>query len=156
VTTVITTTGGETIVVTHDTNLPRPYSLGFRVQGSRGIWTADNRSIYIEGVSPEPHRWEPFERYQEEYEHPLWRRYYDESQGAGHGGMDFFVVHAFIESLKRRVPPPIDVYDAASWSAISPLSEQSIAMGGEPVRFPDFTRGKWVTRRSSFAPTDEY
>jgi predicted dehydrogenase len=156
VTTVIKTARGETIVVSHDTNLPRPYSLNFRVQGTRGLWMVDNRSIYLEGVSPEPHRWEPFETYQLQYEHPLWKRYAAESEGAGHGGMDFFVMHAFIESVKRQVPPPIDIYDAATWSVISPLSEQSIAMGSRPVRFPDFTRGRWVTRRSSFATNDEF
>ena len=156
VTTVIKTANDETVLVSYDTNLPRPYSLNFRVQGTRGLWMHDNRSIYIEGVSSEPHRWEPFDKYQQEYDHPLWKRYEAESEGAGHGGMDFFVVHAFIESVKRGVRPPVDVYDAASWSVISPLSEQSIATGSEPVRFPDFTRGKWVTRRSSFARSDEF
>lgn len=156
VTTVIRTSREETIVVSHDTNLPRPYSLNFRVQGTRGLWMVDNRSIYLEGTSPEPHRWEPFDTYQEEYDHPLWRRYSEESEGAGHGGMDFFVMHAFIESIKRGVSPPIDVYDAAAWSVISPLSEQSIASGNAPIRFPDFTRGRWLTRRSTFAMTDEF
>jgi len=156
VTTMIHTADGETVVVTHDTNLPRPYSLGFRVQGTRGIWMADNRSIYIEGVSPEPHRWEPFETYQLAYDHRLWRRWSGDAEGAGHGGMDFFVVHAFVESVKRRVPPPIDVYDAATWSAISSLSEASIARGGALVDFPDFTRGRWVKNRRAFAEGDEY
>ncbi len=156
VTTVIKCANGETIMLSHDTNLPRPYSLNFRVQGTRGIWMSDNRSIYIEDLSPEPDSWEPFDNYAEQYDHPLWTRYTSESEGAGHGGMDFFVVHAFIESVKRRVPPPIDVYEAASWSVVSPLSEQSIATGSSPVQFPDFTRGRWSKRTSSFAFTDEY
>ncbi len=155
VTTLIRTTNGETVMVSHDTNLPRPYSLGFRVQGTKGLWMDDNRSIYVEGVS-DPHRWEPFAPYQERYDHPLWQRYEGEATGAGHGGMDFFVVHAFVESVKRRVPPPIDVYSAAAWSVISPLSEQSIALGSAPVEFPDFTRGRWVTRRHTFGTTDEF
>jgi predicted dehydrogenase len=156
VTTVIKCAGGETIVVSHDTNLPRPYSLMFRVQGTNGLWMNDGRTIYIEGVSPESHRWEPFATYQEAYDHPLWKRYEDRAAGSGHGGMDFFVVNAFVESVKRGVEPPIDVYDAAAWSVISPLSEQSIAMGSAPVRFPDFTGGKWVTRRKIFGLSDEY
>jgi predicted dehydrogenase len=156
VTTMINCAGGETILVSHDTNLPRPYSLNFRVQGTRGLWMVDGDSIYIEGVSPEAHRWEPFEKYQDEFDHPLWRRFEDRAAGAGHGGMDFFVVHAFIECVKRGVEPPIDVYDAAAWSVISPLSEQSIAMGSEPMRFPDFTRGKWVTRRKVFGLSEEF
>ncbi|UCD24342.1 MAG: Gfo/Idh/MocA family oxidoreductase [Gemmatimonadota bacterium] len=156
VTTVIKCANGETIMLSHDTNLPRPYSLNFRVQGTNGIWMSDNRSIYLEGISPEPHHWEPFSNYSDQYDHPLWKRYTAESEGAGHGGMDFFVVHAFIESVKRQVPPPIDVYDAASWSVISPLSERSIATGSSPQHFPDFTRGEWSRRASSFAFTDEF
>jgi predicted dehydrogenase len=156
VTTVIKCANGETIMLSHDTNLPRPYSLNFRVQGTKGIWMSDNRSIYLEGVSPEAHSWEPFSNYSEHYDHPLWQRYTSESEGAGHGGMDFFVVHAFVESVKRQVPPPIDVYEAAAWSVISPLSERSIATGSTPQHFPDFTRGTWSTRVSEFAWGDSH
>jgi len=151
VTTVITTANGESVILSHDTNLPRPYSLNFRVQGTRGLWMVDNRSIYLEGVSPEPHRWEPFETYQTQYEHPLWQKYAIDAEGGGHGGMDFFVMHAFVESVKRGHPTPLDVYDAAAWSVIGPLSERSIAMGNHPVAFPDFTGGIWATRTPLFA-----
>jgi hypothetical protein len=70
--------------------------------------------------------------------------------------MDFFVVHAFIESIKRKTPTPMDVYDAAAWSAITPLSEQSIELGNATVAFPDFTGGQWMYRKSSFGLSDEY
>jgi len=156
VTTVIKTARDETIVVSHDTNLPRPYSLMFRIQGTRGLWLKDNDSIYIEGRSPEEHEWEPFAPYQQEFDHPLWKRYGEQAEGAGHGGMDFFVTHAFIESVKRKVSPPLDVYDAAAWSAITPLSEQSITQGSAPMQFPDFTKGKWQTRKPVFALDDDF
>ncbi|MBT8462826.1 MAG: Gfo/Idh/MocA family oxidoreductase [Gemmatimonadetes bacterium] len=156
VTTMIQTRNGETIMVSHDTNLPRPYSLAFRVQGTRGLWMNDNRSIYIEGVSPEAHRWEPFAGYQEKYDHPLWKRYAEDAEGGGHGGMDFFVMNAFVEAVKLGEPTPLDVYDAAAWSVIGPLSEQSIAMGNHPVAFPDFTRGQWAKRQPIFALGDDY
>ena len=156
VTTVIKCANGETVVVSHDTNLPRPYSLNFRVQGTRGIWMSDNRSIYLEGVSEEPHRWEEARPYLEQYDHPLWRRWAVESEGAGHGGMDFFVLHGFLEAVKRNEPTPLDVYDAAAWSVISPLSERSVAAGSAPVQFPDFTGGRWVTSKPTFGFSDEY
>jgi hypothetical protein len=70
--------------------------------------------------------------------------------------MDFFVVHAFVESVKRQAPPPLDVYAAATWSVISPLSERSIARGSEPMEFPDFTRGRWVDRTFRFGMSDEF
>jgi len=158
VTTLIKTASEETILVTHDTNLPRPYSLNFSVQGTKGIADFDShtRRIYVEGVS-EPHTWEDMnDGWLERYDHPLWKRYGGYAEGAGHGGMDFFVVHAFVECVKRKVNPPLDAYDAAAWSAITPLSEQSIARGGDPMEFPDFTRGNWMNRKPVFALDDEY
>jgi hypothetical protein len=155
VTTTIDCANNETIILQHDTNSPRPYSLGFRVQGTSGLWMDVNKSIYVEGVS-KPHEWESAKEWLDKYDHPLWKKYSKDAEGAGHGGMDFFVVHAFIESAKRDEPTPLDVYDAAAWSAITPLSEQSIEMGNETVDFPDFTSGKWMSRKPVFALNDDY
>ncbi len=146
ITSTIETSAGETIIVTHDTSLPRPYSLGFRVQGTKGLWEDDGERIYVEGVS-EPHRWDEADPWLKKYDHPLWIKYGEYAEGAGHGGMDFFVLHAFIESVKQQIAPPLDVYDAAAWSAITPLSERSIENNGAPQYFPDFTRGMWIKRK---------
>ena len=146
ITSTIETTNGETIIVTHDCNLPRPYSLGFRVQGSNGLWEVDGNRIYIEGKS-EPHRWDEADAWLEKYDHPLWKKYGDNALGAGHGGMDFFVINAFVECAKQNIAPPLDAYDAAAWSAITPLSELSIENNGQPQNFPDFTRGNWIKRK---------
>ena len=159
VTSVIKCANGQTIVLSHDTNSPRPYSLNFRVQGTQGIWMKDNKSIYIEGLSPESHRWEPENKYLNEYDHPLWKRFSssknDLSQ-AGHGGMDFFIARAFIESIKGAKKPVIDVYDAVSMSVIVPLSESSIESGSKPIKIPDFTRGKWKKNKPIFGLDDNY
>ncbi len=146
ITSTIETAMGETIIVTHDCNLPRPYSLGFRVQGANGLWEVDGNRIYIEGKS-EPHKWDSADKWLAQYDHPLWKKYGEHAMGAGHGGMDFFVINAFVESAKQNITPPLDVYDAAAWSAITPLSEISIENNGEPQDFPDFTRGLWVKRK---------
>jgi predicted dehydrogenase len=156
VTTHIKTANGETILLQHDTNSPRPYSLGFRVQGTKGLWMDVNHSLYIEGVSKKDDQWEDAAPYLQQYDHPLWQRWSKETNGAGHGGMDFFVLHAFIESIKRGTRTPMDVYDAATWSAISPLSESSIQLGNQTVDFPDFTGGQWMYRKNEFALGDEY
>ena len=147
ITSTIETASGETIIVTHDCNLPRPYSLGFRVQGSNGLWEKDGDRIYIEGKSKKPHSWDDSKEWLEKYDHPLWKKYGEHAQGAGHGGMDFFVINAFVESAKLKIAPPMDAYDAAAWSAITPLSELSIENNGEPQDFPDFTRGNWIKRK---------
>jgi predicted dehydrogenase len=156
VTTMIKCANGETILLQHDTNLPRPYSLGFRVQGTKGLWMDVNQSLYIEGVSTKSDQWEEAKDYLDKYDHPLWQKWSKETEGAGHGGMDFFVLHAFIESVKRKTNTPMDVYDAAAWSAITPLSEKSIELGNETVDFPDFTGGQWMYRKNVFALNDEY
>jgi predicted dehydrogenase len=156
VTTQIKCTNGETILLQHDTNSPRPYSLGFRVQGTKGLWMDLNKSLYIEGLSKKEDAWEDAKPYLDQYDHPLWQRWGNQTEGAGHGGMDFFVLHAFVESIKRGVPTPMDVYDAATWSAITPLSEMSIDLGNQTVEFPDFTSGQWMYRKNDFAQTDEF
>lgn len=156
VTTMIKCANYETILLQHDTNLPRPYSLGFRVQGTNGLWMDLNKSIYIEGKSKQPHRWEDAQPWLDQYDHPLWKKYANDAAGAGHGGMDWFVLNAFIESIKHKTPPPMDVYDAVAWSAITPLTETSIRLGGETVAFPDFTKGQWMFRKNTFAIDDSY
>ena len=154
--TMIKCVNGETILITHDTNSPRPYSLGFRVQGTKGLWMEDNKSIYLEGVSAKAHRWEEAKPYLEKYDHPLWKAHAADAENAGHGGIDYFVLRAFIEAIKAKVAPPIDVYDAAAWSAIAPLSEESIKKGSAPIQIPDFTRGKWKKNQPIFALNDQY
>ena len=156
VTTMIKCANEETILLQHDTNLPRPYSLGFRVQGTNGIWMDVNNGVYIEGQSKKPHQWDEEKEWLDKYDHPLWKKYGNDAAGAGHGGMDWFVLHAFVESVKRKLPTPQDVYDAVTWSAITPLSESSILAGGESIEFPDFTQGKWMYRKNTFALNDDY
>ncbi len=167
VTSTITTSNGESIIVTNNTTLPRPYSLGFRCEGTRGLWqvfntkantgegpggrwSEPNKSFYLKGTSPQFDQWESFNPYQKKYDAPLYKKYTKESAGSGHGGMDWFVRNAFVEAVKHKTHTPIDVYDAAAWSVISPLSEQSIANGGAPVDFPDFTRGRWLHNERIF------
>lgn len=154
-TTMIKCSNGETMTLFHDTNLPRPYSLGFRVQGTKGIWMDVNQSLMIEGKTKK-HSWENADALLKEYDHPLWKKYEKSAENAGHGGMDWFVVNSFIEGAKANKPAAIDVYDAATWLAITALSEQSIASGSSAVAFPDFTRGRWMRKKNEFAAGDTY
>ncbi|MEO6132371.1 MAG: Gfo/Idh/MocA family oxidoreductase, partial [Saprospiraceae bacterium] len=86
VTTSINCANGETILLQHDTSLPRPYSLGFRVQGTDGLWMDVNKGIYIEGKSEKAHQWDDAKSWLDKYDHPLWARWSKEAQGSGHGG----------------------------------------------------------------------
>lgn len=149
VTTMITCANGETILLSHDCTLPRPYSRRGVVRGTKGCWYEDGHTMYIEGETPQPeHHWthvgESDERWLKEYHHPLWKAYDAFGLRGGHGGMDYLVLRAFIESVQNHMPAPLDVYDTAMLMCITPLSEQSIAMGGAPVAVPDFTDGNWI------------
>jgi len=162
VTTVIKCANGETVVLTHDTTLPRPYSRGGRIQGTKGIWMEDTYSLYIEGLSKNHDTWEKFGDYinSPDYEHPLWGEFRTSGVKGGHGGMDYLVLAAFADAVINKKTPPIDVYDAAVLLAVSALSEESIMLGSAPVAIPDFTDGKWIKREapavSKFALDDVY
>lgn len=147
VSTLIKTKRGETILVTHDTSSPRPYSRDILVQGTKGIAQKyPEPCIHVEGKSP-AHGWEDFELYKKDYYHPLWTQMEAEAKGAGHGGMDYLEDFRLINALKNGIEPDMDVYDAAVLSAVTELSEKSIASGSWPVQFPDFTRGMWKNPR---------
>lgn len=150
-TTIIKCAHGETIMLTHSTTLPRPYSRRTVIQGTKGIWMEDKKGFYFEGISEKEEQWDSMDKYYPEYEHPLWKSYQDGGKLTetieGHGGMDYLVQRAFVEAVKNGAPTPIDVYDTAAWAAITCLSEDSVAMGGQPVPIPDFTNGKWMNRR---------
>ncbi len=154
VSSIIKCANGETIVITLDTTLPRYYSRGFTVQGTKGMYTEDNRSIYLDGHEHgKDHfdwtrHWGNVEEFREEYEHPLWRKYLSEGVKKGHDGMDYLVFSDFVDCVKHKTQAAIDVYDMAAWMSITALAEESIAKGGAPVSIPDFTNGKWIKRRA--------
>ena len=159
VTTMIRCANGETIVLTHDCTLPRFYSRGGVIRGTKGMWMEDGRLIYIEGRTPvDEHDWahrpENDKKYMEEYLHPLWKEYRDFGIRGNHDGMDYLVQRAFTESVQNQSEVPIDVYDAAAWMSVTALSEASIAGGGVPIAVPDFTSGRWCAREKSAVRTE--
>lgn len=141
---------GETIALTLATSTPVFGSRNFNVYGTKAFFHQATKSIHTvdDGidveVEPWQNHWDNLEEYYKKYDHPIWKEYNEAGVGGGHGGMDHLVLRAFLESVKNGIRPPIDVYDAAALMAITPLSEMSIANGGRPVAFPDFTYGQWI------------
>ncbi len=152
VTSIIKCQNGETITITLDTSLPRYYSRGFLVQGTKGLVEEANSSVYLGSEFTEEcwdwrEHYGNVDKYYEMYDHPLWKDYKPGREG--HGGMDMLVLNAFFDALQEGKPMPIDVYDMASWMAISVLAEESMVTGRSVV-FPDFTDGKWILRKNEF------
>ena len=158
VTTTIKCVNGETITLRLDTSLPRAYSRKFEVHGTKGMFAEDGFMVYLQEehfeMREKPRElYNNAEEYVEKYEHPIWEKAKAQAESdedmlnTGHGGSDDKVCRAFIDSVKYDIPTPIDVYDSVILMSITALSEESIAKGGAPVLVPDFTKGKYLTRK---------
>ena len=135
------------LVLRYDPGANRPAGGWEALQGTRGGYdgTPHGGLLYLQGKSPD-HKWEPMEKYREEFEHPYWKENGAEATAAGHGGGDYFVMREFYRAVAEDREPPIDIFDAATWSSFLPLSAQSIKAGFKAVDVPDFTRGAWKNR----------
>ncbi|MFA5688004.1 MAG: Gfo/Idh/MocA family oxidoreductase [Kiritimatiellales bacterium] len=140
---------GQTIMLQHDISTPRPYSRIYLLQGTGGIaykWPVQN--IALAGKD-EGHEWlnpEELKELEAKYEHPLSRTIGSIARKiGGHGGMDFIMDYRLIYCLKHGLSLDMDVYDAAAWSCITPLSIESVSKKSVAVDVPDFTRGAWKT-----------
>lgn len=149
-TSIIKTHLGRTIMVQWDETSPRPYSRHNLIQGTKGTLAGFPTRVAIEGgvegVTDSHHRWaqgEQLELLYEKYDHPLYKRLNQKTKDSGHGGMDGMMMYRIVECLQNGLPLDQNVYEGCLWSAVSPLSESSVANGGLPQEFPDFTRGQW-------------
>jgi hypothetical protein len=142
-TTVIKTNKGRTILVQHDVTSPRPYSRIHLISGTRGI----ARKYPMPAKVSAGHEWfneKEMKELEEKYRPQIIKQVGElAKQVGGHGGMDFIMNWRLIDCLKKGLPLDQDVYDAALWSAIAPLSEWSVAHRSNSIDVPDFTCGTW-------------
>lgn len=172
-TSIIKTKLGRSIMVQHDTTTPRPYSRHNLIQGTNGVFAGFPNRIALESpplaiqsiynkqthkivnegaidhstTEDRYHEWDyDMEKWRDQFEHPLWTRMGEEAQrNGGHGGMDFLMLWRMIYCLRNGQPLDQDVYDAAAWSSIFPLSIASVDDRSNSKTVPDFTRGAWRT-----------
>lgn len=146
-TTVVKSMNGKTIMIQHDTTSPRPYSRIHLISGTKGMavkWP--ETSIALEPNAHEPLKKEDFDALMNKYEHPLVKQIGEKAKKVGgHGGMDFIMDYRLIYCLRKGLPLDQDVYDAAAWCSLVPLSEMSALNRGNSIDVPDFTRGAWKT-----------
>jgi hypothetical protein len=174
--TLLHTAGGKMVTLNYDTNTPHPREF-FRLQCTKGVYQsgtslppppskdapqpaqpAEGRRgrggmIYIEGRTAVEHQWESAEPYYQEFQHPYLKSYKPLQRKValrGHGGgasTTPVTWERLIAALRTGRITDYDVYDSVTSSAISPVSEKSVAAGSAPVQFPDFTKGKWKTAK---------
>ncbi|WP_257667455.1 Gfo/Idh/MocA family protein [Parapedobacter tibetensis] len=147
-TTIIHTAKGRTIMVQHDVTSPRPYSRIHLISGTKGIarkWPLPARIAVGHG------EWLPDEEMkaiEEQYTPEIVKKVGEMAkQVGGHGGMDFMMDWRLIDCLRNGLPLDQDVYDAATWSVVGPLSEWSVANRSGSIDVPDFTSGAWKTNQ---------
>lgn len=146
---------GKMITLNFDTNTPHPRGI-FKVQGTKGAFLHAGNSlgdhIYVDGRSPVEHQWEDAEKWFEKYQHPLVKNYNPPPRKQairGHGSgskITPLTWHLLVQALREGKTTFFDVYDSVTSSAVSPLSEMSVAKKSQHVDFPDFTKGKWEKR----------
>jgi hypothetical protein len=148
-TSIVRTVLGKTIMIQWDEQLPRPYTRHNLIQGTRGCYAGFPDRAAIEKVTKATDSWTQganLKDIRDKYDHPLYKKLEAESQKhGGHGGMDFVMVWRIIYCLRNGLEMDQSIYDSAAWTAVSPLSEYSVAHRGKSVDFPDFTRGAWKT-----------
>lgn len=151
-TTMIECENGETIFLKLDTTLPRLYERGLTVNGTKGFYCQTTESVILDGTYDHEHA-EYKEAFfnQKDYNEYLpqeWQEITEEQLKEGHGGMDEIMLKHFFRYVREKLPMPIDVYDAVTWMSVTALSAKSIENGSMPVECPDFTRGKYKTRKT--------
>lgn len=155
-TTLIKTKLGKTIMLQFDVHTGRPYDRLNTLVGTKAVHEGYPSKLYINKEELEwwGHRWldqKEYEEYRNKYNHPLWAKLKEQisDNSVGHGGMDFVMIYRLIRCLNKGIPLDINVYDSVLWSAITPLSELSVAQQSNAVKVPDFTGGTWKTRKKS-------
>ncbi|MBB5439015.1 putative dehydrogenase [Pedobacter sp. AK017] len=146
--TTIRTSKGKTIMIQHDVTSPRPYSRLHTISGTKAIaqkypLPARIATNHLNWVTPEE-----MKVLEEKYQPAIVKKIGEMAKKVGgHGGMDFMMDWRLIDCLRNGLPLDMDVYDAATWSSIKPLSEISVANRSNSIDVPDFTGGSWKTNK---------
>lgn len=153
-TSIIKTARGLTITVKHAVSTPHPYSRINQIAGTKGLFEDYPPRIYMDGQNKDE-AWGTLDAWKR-YEHPLWKKEGETAKKVGgHGGIDYIMLYRLLECVRQGLPPDMDVYDAAAWASVAPLSVASVSRGSAPMEFPDFTNGLWQERQVSAIATQE-
>jgi predicted dehydrogenase len=147
-TTTIRTNKGRTIMLQHDVTSPNVYSRIHKISGTKGSCLkypspgriALGHEDWLDDIE--------YKKMEEKYTPAIVKKVGEMAkQVGGHGGMDFLMDWHTIDCLRNGLPMDMDVYDAALWSSIAPLSEWSVAHRSNSIDIPDFTSGSWKTNQ---------
>ncbi len=144
-TSIIKTTQGRTIVLQHDASSPSPHNMIHGIYGTKGSALYDPQPPRI---STGNHKWaspEEFKKIKKKYTPEIFHKF--NKLSSGHGGSDLKEDWHLIDCLHNGLPLDQDVYDAAAWSSILPLTDWSVRNNSNSIKVPDFTAGAWKTNK---------
>lgn len=142
-TTLVKTAKGRSIMLQHDGTSPRRHNCINGVYGTKGS------SLQFPGpprISKDDGVWvsqQEFDSLFDKYIPNIYKTVGEITKNSGHGGGDLMEDWHLIDCLRNGLPLDQDVYDAALWSSIIPLSEWSVDNRSGAIDFPDFTSGAW-------------
>ncbi|MBP3944096.1 Gfo/Idh/MocA family oxidoreductase [Sphingobacteriaceae bacterium WQ 2009] len=135
---------GSTMMLQHDVSTPRPYSRIHMISGTKAFAQKYPLPAKIAVGHDRFFNDEELKALELKYTPKIIKHIGELAKSVGgHGGMDFIMDWRLIDCLRNGLPVDMDVYDAAAWSVIGPLSEWSVANGSQPIEIPDFTMGRW-------------
>ena len=145
----IKTNKGRSILLQHDVVTPRPYDRKNVLAGTKAYHQGYPSKISLDGKGHHFLNETDYKELHAKHRHPIWNQLQEkiDKHKGGHGGIDFVMAYRLIECLNKGWALDMDVYDGVAWSVVGPLSRISVELGSIPVKFPDFTRGKWEASR---------
>jgi predicted dehydrogenase len=147
-TTTVHTEKGRTIMLQHDVSSPNIYSRIYKISGTKGSSLKYPLPARLAIGDEDWLSEEEYKKIEDKYQPAIVKKVGEMAkQVGGHGGMDFLMDWRTIDCLRNGLPLDIDVYDAALWSSIAPLSEWSVANKSNTITVPDFTAGSWKTNQ---------
>lgn len=110
----------------------------YHIMGSKGsVETA--RSCFGSSGIDSPKLWTPETGWQNKPEWTLNDPDADEkAKSSGHGGLDWYPIQNFVDSILNNAPVRMDVYRAVETAAPAILAAQSAEQGGVMLKIPDF------------------
>ena len=143
-TTLLRTVRGVGIMLQLDLTTPRPYSRLQTVCGTDGFVQKYPRpAVQLLGMDEALTDAAALEFMERQVVAPVADAIEEGRRKNTENVMNFAMDSRLIYCLRHGLPLDLDVYDAAEWSCIAELSEQSAREGSHPVAVPDFTRGRW-------------
>ena len=149
-TTLLKTAKGRTVMMQFDVHTGRPYDRINKLCGTKAVHNGYPSRLYIdkEELAYWGHQWlnqKEYQAYRNKYTHPMITQLRSKMElfKEGHGGMDFVMIYRLISCLNKGLTLDMNVYDGVIWSAITPLSEISVASNSNAIKIPDFMGGLW-------------